>query len=715
MPNGSAAHVDHRRTPHPASLDERSAASRSGRSRHSASIRTRALVRRLVDERDRPLAIIVAPPGYGKSTLVAEWARADERPFLWASAISGWSELARLIRSARHRHSSYVLVLESAEELEPDRLSEIVLAALNELAADSTIAVVSRSEPQLPLGRLRAHRMLTELRMGDLALSVAEGEALLRREGLELPTQVAQALVRRTEGWPAALQLAALCLGDGPMEIASFSGRQHLMFEYISEEVLAHLPSGLRGFATHTSVLEELCGLGCDAVLDEHGSGVRLAELAALSPLVAPVDPNHDRYRWHPLVREALYSSLHRGEPEQEPALHRRASVWYARGGDNRRALDHAAAARDAALTGDLLFENVVAYLGRGRHEMVEGWLTALGEDRVASYAPLALSCSLCCLVAGNVGEAKRWSISAMATAKRGHTGKNLRSLSTGLAVVQAFSQRVRLEAVSELADRALSTEPADSQWQPVLFLLRGVSAHLRGELHDAAETLDEGLCTTGDTAPIFTALCLAQRAMIAIEQREWELVAEATDRATMVIEEWGLTNEPIAALVFAAAGASRAHHGRVDEAKRDVCRGMKLLAALGDFVPWYGAEVRILLAHASLWLAGVVRARTLLAEASRLARKTPDAVIFAHWFDAAWAYVDTLAETRLAGPSALTIAELRVLRFLPSHRSFREIADQLEVSANTVKTQAHAVYRKLGVASRSEAVARALDAGLLG
>ena len=125
----------------------------------------------------------------------------------------------------------------------------------------------------------------------------------------------------------------------------------------------------------------------------------------------------------------------------------------------------------------------------------------------------------------------------------------------------------------------------------------------------------------------------------------------------------------------------------------------------LGDFIPWYGAEARILLAHASLWLADVVGARTLLAEASRLARRTSGAVIFEHWFDDAWSYMDALAETSLAGPSSLTIAELRILRFLPSHRSFREIAAQLGVSANTVKTQAHAVYRKLGAASRSEAV----------
>ena len=168
-------------------------------------------------------------------------------------------------------------------------------------------------------------------------------------------------------------------------------------------------------------------------------------------------------------------------------------------------------------------------------------------------------------------------------------------------------------------------------------------------------------------------------------------------------------------ALVFAATAAVRAHEGSVDRAKKDLRRAIELLATLGDFIPWYGAETRILLAHASLWLADIVGARTLLAEASRLARRMPDATIFQRWFDDAWAYMDTMAETRMAGPSSLTIAELRILRFLPSHRSFREIAQQLGVSANTVKTQAHAVYRKLGAASRSEAVARGQDAGLLG
>ena len=264
-------------------------------------------------------------------------------------------------------------------------------------------------------------------------------------------------------------------------------------------------------------------------------------------------------------------------------------------------------------------------------------------------------------------------------------------------------------------ATRAYRLEPDDSPWRPLTCLLRGVSEQLLGKLDASVAMLRQGAELGEVSAPTVALLCLAVAAMIALEREDWDSAGELVDRVGLLLRTEALDGYPLSALAFAASAGVRAHQGRVDEAKHDLRRGIDLLAELGDYVPWYGAEARILLAHASLWLADVVGARALLAEASRLARKTPDAVIFTTWFERAWAYMDTLAESSLSGPSSLTIAELRILRFLPSHRSFREIATQLGVSANTVKTQAHAVYRKLGAASRSEAVARASEAGLLG
>ncbi|HEY4827823.1 MAG TPA: LuxR C-terminal-related transcriptional regulator, partial [Solirubrobacteraceae bacterium] len=431
--------------------------------------------------------------------------------------------------------------------------------------------------------------------------------------------------------------------------------------------------------------------------------------------LLRPLDAPHDRYRWHCLFRDALRAELRRAEPKLAQSLHRRASSWYDGRGDVDRAITHLVSAHDCVRAGDLLWAHIVAYVTQGRNEIVQRWLRSFSHDELAEHAPLALSAAHSFLAAGDAAQARHWAVAAAAAMDRGQMSPGTASLTAGLAGIEAMMTRAGVGGMEAAAARVCALEPDDSPWRPICLFLHGTALHLTGDRAAAMLLLDEGVDLSAAYAPTVTALCLAQAAMIAIEQRDWEAAAELTDRARQVIEDRGLAEDPILALAFAASAASRAHHGRADEAKQDLRRSIDLLTVLGDFAPWYGAQARILLAHASLWLADVVRARTLLAEASRLARKTPGAVIFERWFEEAWSYMDALAETSLAGPSSLTIAELRILRFLPSHRSFREIAGQLGVSANTVKTQAHAVYRKLGAASRSEAVAHALDAGLLG
>jgi LuxR family maltose regulon positive regulatory protein len=181
------------------------------------------------------------------------------------------------------------------------------------------------------------------------------------------------------------------------------------------------------------------------------------------------------------------------------------------------------------------------------------------------------------------------------------------------------------------------------------------------------------------------------------------------------MVTEHGLTIAPASALVSAVCAAAAMREGRVDEAKAAVSECRTLLELQDDALAWLGAETRIVLARVSLALGDVAAARGLLADASRLARRTRDVVVFERWFDDAWDQFDERAESSLAGVASLTTAELRVLRFLPTHYSFHEIAQRLHVSSNTVKTHVHAVYRKLDASSRSEAVAHATQAGLLG
>jgi LuxR family transcriptional regulator, maltose regulon positive regulatory protein len=165
---------------------------------------------------------------------------------------------------------------------------------------------------------------------------------------------------------------------------------------------------------------------------------------------------------------------------------------------------------------------------------------------------------------------------------------------------------------------------------------------------------------------------------------------------------------------VYAASALVRAHRDRVEDAQDDRRRATALQTRLVDFVPWYDIETRVALAKAALRLGDVAGTRTLLGEASRMLQRSRDGVRLREWIDDLWSQVDAFAVTALVGPSSLTTAELRVLALLPTHLSFREMGRTLHVSANTVKTHAHAVYRKLDVCSRSEAVVRARETRLL-
>jgi LuxR family transcriptional regulator, maltose regulon positive regulatory protein len=677
------------------------------------------LIAKVVEASSAKLVLIVAPAGYGKSTLLAEWAHLDPRRFI-AIAPGDGDDADGVVQRALHDAADLpsVFVIDDGQSVPALALRQVTSALLAELRSGSQVALASRIEPSLPIGRLRAQRELLEIRTEDLAMSPAEAATLLRLAGLELDFASVQALSRQTEGWPAGLYLAALSLRDQDDVrggLKQFGGDDHFVAEYFRDEVLGSLSRKRARFVTRASVLDELSGSLCDAVLEQTAAGGELADLARSNQMLIPLDRAHERFRWHGLFKTMLRSELRRSEPELEPRLHARASDWLERNGDVDGAIGHAIAAGDAARAGDLMWGNILGYVAGGRNDVVQAWLASLRPDQIIASAPLALAAAHSALVSGAIDQAHHYRLAAGAARRARSSSAEPGSLSAGEAVFDALAAGWDVGQMARAADAAYELEPEDSSWRPYCRLVAGVARHLAGDHASAARKLEEGAATGAATVPGIASLCLAQLAMLAIEQDDWETAAEVADRGLAVAGSPGLVASPISALVFAAAAATEAHRGHVDAAKRDLRHGTELLAALGDFIPWYGAETRIMLARAAVGLADTVRARTLLAEASRLARRTCGAVIFQHCFEQAWAQIDTLAEATLAGPSSLTIAELRILRFLPSHRSFREIAERLDVSVNTVKTQAHAIYRKLDAASRSEAVARASRAGLLG
>jgi LuxR family maltose regulon positive regulatory protein len=609
----------------------------------------------------------------------------------------------------------FVLVLDDA-----DRVSSVVLGAavrdvLGWLPDGSQVAIGSRREPSLGLGRLRAQRTILELGAADLAMSVPEAALLLTNDGLELELSAVQSLVKRTEGWPVALELAAASWSASTTDRRRQPrGDDHFFADYFRTELLGELAPAAQRFLVDSAVLDRLSGPVCDDVLRCSGSARLLSELAlGTVPLVA-VDAGHETYRVHGMFREMLDSELRRTDAERRTDLHRRAAAWYRRAGDPDRSIGHTCRAGDLDGTAELLWARLPRYLSRGQNRLVQRWLSGITLERAPGSAAAALVAAHSHLAMGRVGVAEQWARTAGVALDHLPDGE-ITDGRAGMLIIEAWLARSGARGMAAASARAYDLLRDDSPWRASCCFLRGTAALLSGDRGRAEQLLEEGATRGAGLAPDAASLCLAQLAVVAGERGELEAASDFAQRALSTLQAHGLDEYPGSALVFAVHAAASLRADRADDAKVELARCLRGLGSLDDSLCWYGAEVRILAARVSLALGDVTEARDLLAEASRLGRRTRDIVIFGDWFAEAWDQFDARAETALAGSASLTTAELRILRLLPTHYSFHEIAGRLHVSSNTVKTHVHAVYRKLDASSRSEAVAHAARAGLLG
>jgi LuxR family maltose regulon positive regulatory protein len=673
------------------------------------------VVARLAAARDVPLALLVAPAGYGKTAVLAEWSEADERPFAWVTLESADDDPVRLLSSiaaaldevesvglellgaraapvdvlgerlARSfaARRPFVLVLDDTHVVRAPAAFAAVEVLVDHLPAGSQLAIASRAQPAaLPVGRLRAHRRLVELGPRDLEMSLDEAAAVL--DGLDLRESDVDLLLQRTEGWPAGLYLAALSLRDEPdraRALARFAGDDRLVADYMRDELLAEQPRDRVSFLTRTSVLGDLSGPLCDAVLARPGSGRTLLELSRSNLMLVPLDRADDRYRYHGLFAEMLQAELRRREPEWEAELHRRASAWHAARGEVGRAVEHAIAADEVRGAGELVWRVAADEVMTGGHVRLRDWLARFTAAEIAAHPALALSAATSQLATGDRDMVEHWCAAA-------EHGLHAEDDPTDLAIVDLLRALVAPGGVGPM--RAAATSAADRladdvPWQALCCLLRGVADHLSGDATGGRAHLEEGARRAAVSAPVVQVLCLAALGILALDRDDVDSAELCIARARRQVDRVGLGDYPTCALVFAASALDRAQRGRVDDARRDLRDGIRLLDLLGDFAPWYEAETRVLLARAALRLGDVVAARSLLADAGRIARRTPDATVLAGWLEAAAERVESFSAATIVGPSALTTAELRVLRLLPTHFSFREIASKLHVSANTI------------------------------
>ena len=664
------------------------------------------LVRRLVACRETPIVLVVAPPGYGKSTLLAEWATRDSRPFAWVSLEpdapeDGMREAARLVEEAAPR----VVVVDDAQLADAASLQQLVEAA-ERLPEGAVLALASRVTPPVPIGRLRAHHLIHEVTAGELAMTGLEAARLLAATGLELDSGQLDRLVERTAGWPAPLYLAGLAIAEQPdadRAIAEFTGADRLVADYLRTELLDKLTERQRTFLRRSAVLPQLTGPLCDAVLETRRSAAMLATLRDRGVPLEPLDRCDTAFRHHPLLATTLRAELTRIEPDLEPELRRRAVDWHDTHGEPLEALQHAVAGRDSERAGRLLWGLAPRVIAEGRGASLGVWLDAFSDRQRCAHPVLALSNAAYDISQG----------------RRDHAERVLQAIPDGgepsaaVVMLRACIARHGAQQMSADAERACALAAPDSAAQGLGRLLMGVAAHLTGDrVHARALLEDATRRTVGRVHPV-TALAHTQLALIAVDEADWQRAALDAEEAYATLAPVAAP-DPVRALVLAVYAAVAAHRGELAQARHDAADAHRLLASVEGFAPWLNGEAHVWLARADFRLSDGPSARMLLARAARAQAQMPDAIVLEQWVHDGWDRADAFAETATGDGPTLTNAELRVLRLLPSHMSFREIGERLQVSPNTVKTQARSVYRKLNVGRRSAAVSRGRAAGLI-
>jgi LuxR family transcriptional regulator, maltose regulon positive regulatory protein len=712
-----------------------------------------ALVNRLRVTGSVALSTLVAPAGYGKTTLLAQWAERDSRRFAWvtlddrdndpivllrhiAAALdvdepvearvldalekpgsSIWTRaLPRLAKELAQR-GPIVLVLDDFNLLRSRPSLEVVAALVDDEAERSLLVIAGRTPPRLPLAQLRAGGRLLELGVPDLAMTRREAELLLRQSGVRLSVDRTAELVEQCEGWPAALYLAALSMRDGAdtgVEPVRFAGDDRYLADYFRSEYLARLRPGPLRFLRRTSVLERMCGPLCDAMLQDEGSAQELEKIERANLFLVPLDHHREWYRYHHLFRDLLQRELVEHEPEIVPLLHSRAADWFEAHRDEESALEHASAAGDLDRAARLLTVLVLPLYYSGRVATLEGWLARFERAGVLEQHP-AVAVQGCRIHAlrGRAEEAERWLDAATRGRFRGTLPDGSRTIAPWVATTRAWLCRNGTRQMLADAEMAVHGLADGSNWRPAALLAQGAALMVLGDYERADPLLKEAAAGAGEIGVTEThVVALGERALIADERGEHDLADSLCAELHELIASSAVEAYLAQSVDCATTARTMLRHGRWNEARAALTAGQELAPFLGA-VPWLGVQIRLELARGFLTLRDADAAQPLLDEALDLLGRVPGLDALSARAEALQKELDEAPEQDGAHQAGLTRAELRLLPLLATHLSFREIAEQLFVSRNTIKTQAISVYRKLGVSSRSEAVAEAQRLGL--
>jgi LuxR family maltose regulon positive regulatory protein len=714
------------------------------------TIRRTGLVNRMRARRQPTVTLVTAPLGYGKTTLLADWARTDERAFAWVSLdesdndpvvflayvaealdriepvdddvfvalASPGASPKRVVAALGRSLSSFgvpaVLVLDDVHLIEEPETRTALTLVSDHLPEHVQLALGSRTGTPLPLARLRTEGRLVEIGADELRLGERDAAQLLQAAGVQLSADDVADLTQRTEGWPAGLYLAALALQHANQPTSAFRGADRYVGDYFRDELLGSLEPGLVSFLIRVSVLDRMCGALCDEIAEVSGSADILAELESSNLFVVPLDHERHWYRFHRLFRDMLRHELERRSPGLSRDLSVRAADWCEQQGDREGAIEYVHVAGDEERLVDLVSKAVLPTAWTGRFATVGRWFSWLDDPALLERFPaLAVYGAEIYPLLGRSDDALRWA----AAAERGrdeivmHDGSPASAWKASLRA-RTFESGPEQAVID--AQQGLDTLAAGSPVRTNALNRLGTARLVCGDgaAADAAfaEAIESGLRQGAKPGVSFA---YSMRSFLAMSVGDWAAATTYADDALAIVHELRLDHHVTAAFAFAAVGRTSLRRNDWTRAADHLERGERLLGMLTHVMPARAVKARLEFARARLAISDLQRVNELLDEITAILAVRPRLGVLVTEADDLRREVEARRNPD-GWTSSFTAAELRVLPLLATHLSFVEIGERLYISRNTVKTHAIKIYRKLGANSRSDAIERAVELGLL-
>jgi LuxR family maltose regulon positive regulatory protein len=702
-----------------------------------------------------PVVSVLAPAGFGKTMLLAQWEQRDSRPFAWVSLDRGdndplvlWNYLVaairrlvpgfggavepalrstggivleaiipRILNELESTDREIVLVLDDYHWVTNPACHESIRLLVERGPANVQLVVSSRLDPPLGFARLRAGGGLFELRAADLAFTEAETAELFGGAfGLDLGPDSIATLQRRTEGWPAGLYLAFLSVrgvSDPTAALVEFGGSSRHVVDYLTEVVLDSQTDEQRRFLLETSILERMCVSLCDSVTETTDSARILAEIERANLFLVRLDERGEWFRYHHLFGELLRDELRRRAGGTEPLLHHRACAWFGTAGDVDAAIQHAITGGDLETAAALVASHWLGHVNSGRLATLGGWLEAFPRDLVRADARLCIVEAWMFSLAGDAGPASQALAAAREAGYDGELPDGSGTVEESVTLARATWPWSDVGAMLAAARSAYLTESRrESPWQPLAALNLGWALLLAGETDEAVAPLEHAVVLAQRHEQWIVAAdarCLLAKCSLAAgdlaQAERW--IGEALELA----RTHGIADLPHVGYYHVILGALHARRGELEPADDAIARGLEQLR--GDADSLLLTEALLERAFVRRALGARTEARALLAEAQATIESCPDPGILTQRVEEVARRLTT-AHTRASPGSVLTEREHEVLRLLAQGRTKREVAAMLFVSYSTVHSHTKSIYRKLDGASRDEVLEHARDRGLI-